>query len=35
MIGLTKERDLNYYECFTKDFSDMKLFEGKNLNFFF
>ena len=29
-----KERDLNYYECFTKDFSDMKLFEGKNLNFF-
>ena len=29
MIGLTKERDLNYYECFTKDFSDMKLFEEK------
>ena len=34
MIGLTKERDLNYYECFTKYFSDMKLFDGNKFKFF-
>ncbi len=34
MIGLTKDRDLNYYECSTKDFSNIRLFEGKKFKFF-
>ncbi len=34
MIGLTKKRDLKYYECFANDFSNIRLFEGKKFKFF-
>ena len=34
MIGLTKGRCLNYYECTAKDFSNIQLFEGNKFKFF-
>ncbi len=33
MIGYKKKRKLTYYECYTKDFSKLILFEGKRFKF--
>lgn len=33
MISFKKKRKLTYYECFTKDFSKLILFEGKRFEF--
>jgi len=34
VIGLTKKRKLVYYECFVKDFTNLKLTEGQKYKFF-